>query len=863
MKLPAQATPNARLRHARQAKGWTQAELARRLGESGSALSVYRWERGITSPQPHHRRQLCAVLERTPEELGLDRVEEDVGAVRPLDAGGKPDVLTPVAYAATTPPVSAGALVGRDAELTLLAEMLVAGGSLAIAALDGMPGVGKSALAIALANDPAIIAHFSDGVLWAGLGPEAHVPSVMRRWGAALGIPAPELERQTGTAALGELLQTTIASRRILLIVDDAWTAADALALQVGGAGCAHLLTTRFADVAARFSRAAALTIHELDEEQGLALLERLAPEVVRSEPQEARSLVHAVGGLPLALTIMGRYLRVESRSGQPRRIKAALTRLADAGERLRLEDQPAPREYPPSLPSGALLSLRAAISVSDQRLPPHVRAALRALAVFPAKPNTFSEEAARAVTAAPPAILDSLTDSGLLESASPGRYTLHQTIADFARLHADEAGDLAAAQHLAEYFADYVQTHMGDYAQLDREVENALAALEAANTQTLDRAQQRLATNLAPYLEARGAYALAQLHLERAQAAAITLRDEAGQALGLLHLGRLAELQGDLSAAHCIYDGGAAIARKAHAPDILSTLLGYWGGVEVNRGEFAAAEALLLEGLALARELGQRQRTALILRTLGEVADAQGNFERGDALYREALALAQEIDDYETVSACMQNLGTKAAKRGDYALADVFFMKGLGYARRIGHRQRMSALLCNLGIVAIWEHRLADAEGALAESVALARAIKNPIRASNALQNLGILESERGDYPAAEAYFREGLQIARDMGHRWLVGETLCMWGMAQLKQEMLGAAEATLIEALEVAGAMSADFVALAEYGLARVAAAREDYERADHYGQESYRRFTQEGHEKAAEVGAWLEQIARWRE
>ena len=48
-------------------------------------------------------------------------------------------------------------------------------------------------------------------------------------------------------------------------------------------------------------------------------------PEVVSTEAESARLLVRAVGGLPLALTIAGNYLRTQAYSKQPRRIRAAL----------------------------------------------------------------------------------------------------------------------------------------------------------------------------------------------------------------------------------------------------------------------------------------------------------------------------------------------------------------------------------------------------------------------------------------------------------------------------------------------------------------------------------------------------------
>ena len=63
----------------------------------------------------------------------------------------------------------------------------LAGQSTALSA-EGLPGVGKTALAVVLAHHPAVLAHFTDGVLWAGLGPQGDAMSALTAWGNALGV---------------------------------------------------------------------------------------------------------------------------------------------------------------------------------------------------------------------------------------------------------------------------------------------------------------------------------------------------------------------------------------------------------------------------------------------------------------------------------------------------------------------------------------------------------------------------------------------------------------------------------------------------------------------------------------------------
>ncbi len=74
-------------------------------------------------------------------------------------------------------------LVGRDPLLRTLKQQLLAPDSLGVYALNGLPGVGKTALAIELAYDNDIRAHFCDGVLWVGLGREPNVLMHLSHWG--------------------------------------------------------------------------------------------------------------------------------------------------------------------------------------------------------------------------------------------------------------------------------------------------------------------------------------------------------------------------------------------------------------------------------------------------------------------------------------------------------------------------------------------------------------------------------------------------------------------------------------------------------------------------------------------------------
>ena len=90
--------------------------------------------------------------------------------------------------------------------------------------------------------------------------------------------------------------------------------------------------------------------------------------------------------------------------------------------------------------------------------------------------PERFSEAAALFVCQQDAVVLDQLSDAGLLESAGPGWYCLHQTIADYAQLHRQAQAPL---HHLVQYACDLCRTHRTNITLLDQEYATLLTALE------------------------------------------------------------------------------------------------------------------------------------------------------------------------------------------------------------------------------------------------------------------------------------------------------------------------------------------------------------------------------------------------
>ncbi|HLW03631.1 MAG TPA: tetratricopeptide repeat protein [Ktedonobacterales bacterium] len=789
-------------------------------------------------------------------------------------------------------PALAQRLVGREALLRVLKQRLLADDFPALCALHGLPGVGKTALVLALAHDPEVHQHFPDGVLWAGLGNQPNLSALLGAWAEALGIQFAGLAKPSDLQAQGQAIQFAIRQRRMLLVIDDAWDAPAALTLKAGGPRCAHLVTTRLPDVALRLvdEGAQVVRVQELSEADGFAFLARLAPEAVQLEPEEARALVRAVDGLPLALKLMGNYLRTQGYSGQHRRLRAALDLLGQRKERLRLE----PVQAKAGEGTETSRSLMASIGTSYHALNARARSMLLALSVFPPKPNTFSEEAALAIAGASTGTLDRLVDSGLLESGGPGRYSLHQTIADYARL---KRKSKQSVKRMVTFFTNYVAVHQADYGTLEHEQMNLLEVFQGAFDLGLQAELVRGVTAFLPFLADHGIYEVADLWLGHARQAALASGDGAGLATVLLHLGLIRVNCADYIQAEQYAAEGLRVARQIEDTEKIAKFLQVLGAIKERLGDYKAAQAYLEEGLALARQIKLRPTLVAILRTLGIVVGDLGYSTLSENYFREALLLAREIGDEDHIGSLLQNLGIVAKDRGEYQQAETYYQEAMRSFRQRGQWTRMTSLLQNLGGLASNRGDHQRAEAYYQEAVASARQFGQREHLCFLLTNLGELASIRHDDRQAEAYYQEGVDLARQIGHREILGVlltglgmvarrsaafdlaqvylqealalgrelnyallvsyTLCEWGELYLEQQCLHQASQAFQESLELARALqNQERVASALAGLARVAAEQNNLLEARQRAQESHAIFTALGHYQAAEVAAWLD-------
>src|SRR6185503_13262024 len=164
--------------------------------------------------------------------------------------------------------------LAEDLKTALLGETDAADGTLKVSAIHGSPGIGKSTLAAALAHDLEVRDQFPGGILWVPLGQEPNLLPLLIGWLQAQGYYEPYSTVKSAADKLSSLFQGSDAPLRdkaALLIIDDAWDAADAKHFMVGHP-CRVLMTTRRVDVAEEVG-AEVFDLDVMTPEQALALL--------------------------------------------------------------------------------------------------------------------------------------------------------------------------------------------------------------------------------------------------------------------------------------------------------------------------------------------------------------------------------------------------------------------------------------------------------------------------------------------------------------------------------------------------------------------------------------------------------------
>ncbi|MEU8522651.1 BTAD domain-containing putative transcriptional regulator [Streptomyces sp. NBC_01216] len=702
-----------------------------RSGRQAEALAVYADTRRLLADELGV--DPCAELSRLQQRI----LRADAELDRPAEeaAPSAAPSARPAQLPATVPDFT-----GRASFVRELGDLLAAaeGSVMAVSALAGIGGVGKTTLAVHVAHEAR--PHFPDGQLYVDLqgagSRAATAETVLGGFLRALGVADSAIPDSPDERAA--LYRSTLDGRRVLVLLDNARDAAQIRPLLPGTAGCAALVTSRIRMV--DLAGAHLVDLDVMSPEEALQLFTRIVgAERVRAEREAALDVVAACGFLPLAIRIAASRLAAR----RTWTVSVLAAKLAD--ERRRLDE----------LQAGDL-AVKATFELGYGQLEPAQARAFRLLGL--ADGPDISLAAAAAVLDLPPHdtedLLEALVDTSLLESAAPGRYRYHDLVRLYARACAERDEHPPVERELA----------------LSRLLDFYLST--AARVYAIERPGDRTVA-----------------HLEATRHAGLQFTDHA-DALDWLH----AEADCVLA---CVQQSLAPGSLRRAVDLLMATKDLAESGVNARHYELAAMAAR-----DAARTAGDARSEGRARTTLTQVHSTAGRFEDADGEAHLAMDLGRASGDPWTEGNAPNERGILALYENRHPDAEAHLSRALAAFRADANRPGEASALCNLSRVHLATGRVDSAVELAEQGIAIYERAETglALRLANGKYALGLALTASGRTAQARAVLTEALGVFQESRQRLWHGMTLFRLAEVHLADRRHAAAAANAEQALSV---------------------------------------------------------------
>jgi DNA-binding SARP family transcriptional activator/tetratricopeptide (TPR) repeat protein len=737
------------------------------------------------------------------DELGVDpgaelqQTYQDLLAGRPVQAR----LTTPAGVASqqraeqVVPrqlPADLASFVGRASELDDLDR--VWDSPVTATVIDGMAGIGKTALAVRVAH--RIAGHYPDGQLFLDLHgfTEGITPvppgEALDRLLRTLGLPGAQIPADLDERAA--LYRSLLAEQRMLIVLDNAATETQVQPLLPGTRGCLVLVTSRRR--LAGLDHCRTLSLDTLPVPDAVELFTRTAggSQLAGQPPELQVELVELCGRLPLAIRIAAARLR----SHPTWKVSNLVERLRDRQHRLG------------ELEAGQR-NVIAALDLSYQDLDPDQRRTYRLLGLHPGPDiDAYATAAMLDFTLQRTGrMLDQLYDAHLLQEPATRRYRFHDLVrahAAHTAAHEDTQTDHSGAlERLLDYYRHTAAGAMNIAYPYERErrpqvprartavpeLPDSGSALEWLDTELpnlLASAEHghpayvlHLSAILHRHLRTRGRYQDAETLHRQALVAASAAADQVGRVTALVGLGDVHRLQGCYPQAADHYRQALQLAHSTgHHPAELDALTGL-GDTHWRQGRYAQAADHYQQALQLARTTGHHPAELDALVGLGYIHTPGGRHRQAADHFGQALRLARATGHHPAELNALVGLGYVNSRWGRHRQAADHYQQALQLALATDNRPSQLNSLIGLSSVQSRSGCYAQAADYLEQALRLARATGHRPAELNALVGLGYIHSRWGRYPQAADHFERALRLARATGNS--IGELDALTGLGQ----------------------------------------------------------------------------------
>lgn len=709
---------------------------------------------------------------------------------------------------------------GRTEEIGLLLAHLagpVNRTALPLAVVHGMPGVGKTQLAVRVAN--LLDERYPDGRLYLNLGGDGHQPPLDPGSALARLLHTLELSADRLPAGLDEraaLWRELMARRRAIVVLDDAHDAAQIRPLLPGTPSCSVLVTSRhrLTDLEGAWS----LLLEVPSPAEASALFTRLVGKDRITDAAALRRTVALCECHPLALQLAAARLR--------HRIGWDIGDLAD-----RLTQEASLLDEIDSS-----VGIVAAFDLCYKELDPDHRSLFRQLALHEGPDFTVGVAAALAGEEQERVHrgIDALLDNHLIEESGRDRFRLHQLLRDFGLRTGEQADSAQARQAAVRRMLDHylVRADRADRvahphrsrldvtpalahppspaaefttpdeaeAWLDLERGNLLAAARTATTSSPEHALF-FPHVLAPSFMAWGAWETAAELYATSTALARDRANRPSTGQLLVEMATLRWDQGAHEEALLQATEALEIGREQGDGEIQAQALVQLGRAYIVSGRRAGALDCLGRALDLYETAGNLGGKADTLNTMGIALSRAGRNSEATEKFRAMLDIRVELADRVGQAKGLNNIGEVLAILGRYEEARSYYDRSLALVRTIGGRQQLSNLYTNIGNVC---RETGESEEALAyfrRALDSYRATGDPRGEADVLICIGMTYLEGARHKEARLHLKMGERIAERIGDRLARQQALVGAGHAQFAARQFSLSMATFQEALRAA--------------------------------------------------------------